>query len=721
MSKSRRGRSATTVVRAGGAVRGSLLALRHVLPVLVAVAAPAGGAAAQEVEAIEAPPALGSLRGIAPPGPPAEQYAKLVKDRRWLVVLGKALFWDSAIGSDGQACASCHFHAGADPRTVNQLSPGLLAQPFADDRFGGTEPAAAVGKTAGGRAAAPNLALRADDFPFHKLADPTNRNSRVLYDTNDVVSSQGVFDGALVGVDRRVRFRNQTRDLCHAGQDTIFTVNIAGQMRKVRKVPGRNTPSAVNAAYYYRNFWDGRASNVFNGVDPFGLDTVRRDPAARIVTASAPGLLRLEALQLENMSLASQAVGPPNNAFEMACAGRSFADLGRKVLARTPLAEQKIATTDSVLGAGAPLGSLITPATGKGLRTTYLKLVQSAFQDRLWAGAGTYRIGSAGQLLADPAGHSQAELNFSLFFGLALDAYERTLISDQTPFDRYEEGDRGALTAQQRRGLELFTGKGKCAACHDGPLLSSAAVPPRQRSELVEPMAMADGGTALYDGGFYNIGVRPTFEDVGVGDKNPWGLPLAFARRLARGDETPDRLVADPSLADSWRVAVDGAFKTPSLRNVALTAPYFHNGGERSLADVVRFYNRGGNRRDIAGGDTTGTGPLGQTAAAPGLGGSNLAPDIERLHLGEPEIAALVAFLQALTDPRVACHAAPFDHPELIVSNGSQLTGATTRAKDAPLRLREVGRAGYRQAWCDPNTGDLFSRNLVGGMLEKLP
>jgi hypothetical protein len=105
------------------------------------------------------------------------------------------------------------------------------------------------------------------------------------------------------------------------------------------------------------------------------------------------------------------------------------------------------------------------------------------------------------------------------------------------------------------------------------------------------------------------------------------------------------------------------------------------------------------------------------------MGGSNLDPDIEPLGLSEQEKGDLVEFMRALTDRRVACHAAPFDHPELVVTNGhKQAAGAGNRAKDARLRLREVGKAGYPSAWCDTNTGDLFTRNnLVGGMLQPLP
>ena len=104
------------------------------------------------------------------------------------------------------------------------------------------------------------------------------------------------------------------------------------------------------------------------------------------------------------------------------------------------------------------------------------------------------------------------------------------------------------------------------------------------------------------------------------------------------------------NVSPSERVAVDGAFKVPSLRDVALTAPYFHNGSVATLMQVVEFYNRGGN------------------FAANNI--DNLAPNITPLHLSQSEKKALVAFLESLTDPRVAKHAAPFDHPQLYVPNG---------------------------------------------------
>src|SRR4051812_22150504 len=80
---------------------------------------------AQAQTPIPDPPiTFSSLKGVPVPGPAS--LGDLVRDRKAAIVLGKALFWDTQAGSNGQACASCHFHAGADNRTKNQLNPGIL-------------------------------------------------------------------------------------------------------------------------------------------------------------------------------------------------------------------------------------------------------------------------------------------------------------------------------------------------------------------------------------------------------------------------------------------------------------------------------------------------------------------------------------------------------------------------------------------------------------------
>ena len=262
-------------------------------------------------------------------------------------------------------------------------------------------------------------------------------------------------------------------------------------------------------------------------------------------------------------------------------------------------------------------------------------------------------------------GYTQIELNFPLFFGMSIMMYEATLISDDSPFDRNQ------LTDAQKRGKEVFEGKGKCIACHDGPLLSKAAGvgPDVIGDKLVERMLMKDGQAAIYDDGFYNIGVRPTAEDIGLGGTDPYGVPLSFTKQWVTGQRV-DKFKVEPCKFEvpfpgqdqagcgedvlpggidlqSQRIAVDGAFKTPILRNIALTPPYFHNGGQSSLAQVVAFYNRGGD-----------------------FSNPEKDPDVTRLGLTQTEQDNLVAFMQSLTDDRVRCSRAPFDHPELLVPDG---------------------------------------------------
>jgi hypothetical protein len=139
------------------------------------------------------------------------------------------------------------------------------------------------------------------------------------------------------------------------------------------------------------------------------------------------------------------------------------------------------------------------------------------------------------------------EANFALFWGLAIDLYESTLVSDQTPLDAFAAGNSSALTPQQQQGLAIFNGQGRCAQCHSGPLFTDAT-------------SSEDAGFK----GFHNTGVTRTADDLGAGPR-----------------------ANDPKL--------DGAFKTSGLRNIELTGPYMHNGSMATLRQVVDFYNRGGN------------------------------------------------------------------------------------------------------------------------------
>lgn len=144
----------------------------------------------------------------------------------------------------------------------------------------------------------------------------------------------------------------------------------------MRRVEPRNTPTTVNAVFNHSNFWDGRAHNLFNGVSIIGpLD---RD--ARIWVAR-DGALVQEEVRIPNSSLASQALGPPVNDFEMSFLGRTFPDIGRKLLSLRPLGLQLVHPRDSVLGklsqARLVRGEVVG---GPGLRTTYANLIMRAFR-----------------------------------------------------------------------------------------------------------------------------------------------------------------------------------------------------------------------------------------------------------------------------------------------------------------------------------------------------
>jgi cytochrome c peroxidase len=680
---------------------------------------------------------LASLKFFPPPLP--DLGGIVTSD--WVFVLGKALFWDTQTGSDGQACASCHFHAFADPRLTNQLSPGLKATPQ-DTTF---QP------TASGGAGGPNYTLNGKDFPFHQLADPTDRQSAILFDTNDAAASAGTFAGDFVAIakslDHAEKCATRPLDEFHIAG----TGANAGRTLLTRKVEPRHTPKVVNAIYNVRQFWDGRANNVFNGVNPFGL----RDPNARLVVLTDPaqGTLALQPFVLEGASLASQAVGPALSDFEMSCSNRAFADLGRKLELRTPLADQEIDATDSMFGKFSEFGDLrgVNPAAGasRGLdpRYSYINLIKKSFNPKYWSDNRRWRIVN-GNLVADPLnGYTQIELNFSLFWGVSIMLYESTLVSDDSPFDRFM--DAGAVNPvpgfgdAEIRGINVFSNEGGCIHCHSGPVLTTSAIGINHLGEdnVVERMTMADGGIALYDNGFYNLGVRPTRDDPGVGGVDPFGNPLSFTRQFVVNPffPQPDFFQINPCdwaspfpncnvFPDDFgpltqRVAVDGAFKMPTLRNVALTPPYFHNGGQGALSQVVQFYSRGGDSRRVDNGDTTGSGSIGEDPLVVPASGSNLHPQIFNRKLTAQQQSDLVAFLRTLTDDRVRCHAAPFDHPGLTVSNGANPAADPNGAKaaDITFTLAAVGQNGLAPAKCAkmPNAGSVDQLPASMNLLKK--
>jgi cytochrome c peroxidase len=525
--------------------------------------------------------AIASLKGVPVPQPPG--LAQYVSNPQSLIALGKALFWDVQVGSDGRtACATCHFHAGADHRVTNQIA-------------GPATSAAGV---------RPNTTLRADDFPFHAFANPNNNGSAVLRDRRDVAGSAGVVRRTFVDV--------TDGGAADVGADTGGAGPFALGGLKVRQVTSRNTPTVINAVFNLLNFWDGRASNVFNASTPFG----GADARAQVLVVQN-GTLAPAAVRLDGSSLASQAVGPPLNGIEMSYAGRAWMNLGRKMLALVPLARQGVAPDDGVLG------PLADPAgTGLRLNVTYDALIRAAFQPAFWSSPAV--VDADGRVIVaagEPrrAGEfSQMAYNFGLFFGLAVQAYEATLVSDDSPVDRFLAGETGALTAIQQQGLNEFRdGGSQCTRCHQGPELTAAGVTTASQGNRLDPRAV----------GFFRTGVSAIEDDPGTAGQDAFGAPLFPAAPGGRAN---------------------GAFKSPGLRNVELTGPYFHTGGAATLEQVLEFYGRNG---DVP-------------------GGGNLGPGMGNIRLNQQDRVAIVEFLKALTDDRVRFERAPFDHPSLCVAVG---------------------------------------------------
>lgn len=603
----------------------------------------------------------GSLKTVPTPEPPNLKQFLLSNGkgvtpaaRAAVVALGKALFWDQTVGSDGQACASCHYNAGADSRARNQIDPGLRAIP-PQSVWGAMPPQQTTGVAP---LFWPDYQLRATDFPLTKFNSQQDRSSGIASDTQAVVSSQGVFNSTFASVNGGPAgditlspcpsdqpFIGNICDksnLDPTGNGLIFTDKATN--KQVRNVEPRNTPTVINAMFNFRNFWDSRARNEFNGVNPIG----DLDPYARVLLASGSGAsskLQKVSLsgsyRLEDASLASQAVGPALSDMEMSAQQRTFAQLGKKMLALPyALPGQLVAPDDSVLGNNSA-ASVKSNYPLPGINKKYADLIQAAFQSR-WYGSNLIieftgvpdADGTVGLKVSKPGKtltanqYTQMEFNFSLFWGIAIMMYEATLRADDSPFDQaFDSGNPLTFNSPkwgdlEKQGWNLFQGAGKCIGCHGGPELTNASVRNvRLFDGKMEAMSMADLGIASYDVGWYNVAARRCLDqkagpaacdDVGVGATiGPLNLPLSyvrFAQMLASHDPTnpadPITIVCNnqPTACTNllpqspyMRVTVDGSFKAPGLRNIELSAPYLHNGGELGLRDVVDFYDRGGN------------------------------------------------------------------------------------------------------------------------------
>lgn len=165
-------------------------------------------------------------------------------------------------------------------------------------------------------------------------------------------------------------------------------------------------------------------------------------------------------------------------------------------------------------------------------------------------------------------------------YGKAIQAYQRKLVSGNAALDKYIAGDRTALSDSAKRGLHLFIGTAGCVQCHSGPTLSDGAF-----HALVVPQT----------------GPKVPAVDLGRHQDVPTLLASPFNTSGAFSDDTTTGKLTGLAQNDTQR----GQFRTPSLRNVALTAPYMHSGQHATLAEVIVFYSAGGGTPDAGadGGD----------------------------------------------------------------------------------------------------------------------
>ena len=196
---------------------------------------------------------------------------------------------------------------------------------------------------------------------------------------------------------------------------------------------------------------------------------------------------------------------------------------------------------------------------------------------------------------------------------MAIASFERTVIAGNSPFDRYYfGGDKSALSDAALRGFKVFKEQGRCVSCH----------------------TISQTHALFSDSGFHNLGVG--FERINADVKE---LANAYQKAKMKGIDVDMEVLTNRNTSELGRFAVStevtdmGAFKTPTLRNVARTAPYMHDGSLETLKDVVKFYNNGGR--------------VSEKDPVYDFQSGGIRP----LNLSDDQIDDLVAFLESLTSP----------------------------------------------------------------------
>lgn len=222
-----------------------------------------------------------------------------------------------------------------------------------------------------------------------------------------------------------------------------------------------------------------------------------------------------------------------------------------------------------------------SPATDGNYLASYSAIFGNPAAACALVSAAPNSMNQYGKTLYDGMSTADKQLIDAVFanFGKAIGAYEHLLVSRNSAFDQWAEGNEAAMTASQKRGLKIFIGKGNCVRCHSGPNFS--------------------------DGSFHNLGVPQVGGALGVMDDGRYTGIADLTTGANSTFNNNSSFNATPSVnrvSGLSRTDADiGKFKTPTLRSVNKTPPYFHNGTFNSLWDVVNFYNFAGNAGNFPG------------------------------------------------------------------------------------------------------------------------
>jgi len=699
---------------------------------------------------------------VLPPDPASgaptirDDLVDYVVDVTSAIQLGKALFWDMQVGSDNKvACATCHVQAGADPRIRNQLHPGanggwdgyaanytLTAAdfPFTDpvmgrdvDNIAGSQ---GVRRTSFGGVTdkGEEVTTPINDPVFGTMRQTTALHSPSVI--NAVFNHRNFFNGRA-----QPEFNGVTP---WGNRDSIsrvwVIVDAAGNLGQLDlHIPTASLASQavgppinpVEMSSVGRTFPDIGVKLTL--LRPLGLQTV--DPRDSVLGSLADP--RAKGLATTYAALIQRAFQPKwwSSPSVVALNGRNYSQMqanfslffGLSIMLyeatlvsdRSPMDQYAASRTfDPVTGAlirhdPALLDPVVTQLAAQGITVPLLNGGNRAVTRA--------DILTGLELFEKPIplpGTPGIPAGFGVGCSACHVSAETTSASIRSLTEGFEPGD----VAFKAAGFDLRMERMFMGIRTPAPEPPQPPPPVPLGTDVItfdtatfKVTVTGIGGAPVpaqamtvmtYDAGWYNLGVRPPAEDLGIGGLDASGLPLSWVRyyQVTRANPSGIKVpggglgcvdvngnpVSPPAAPSTSAFAgevvnpgngrpilaggllkteptdVAGSFKTASLRNVDLNGPYLHSGGKATLRQVVQFYDDGG--------DFT---------------SATLTPLMRPLGLTEDQSVGLVAFLVALTDDRVAYQRAPFDHPEISIPAGQSRAGA-----DLVTVLPAVGATG---------------------------